>query len=137
MPLTRFDNGVVVGNRSTTTDSYIVMSVPFSFDPTSATQVLLATLPVNARVMDIVGYGGATGGASPTVDIGTLSDDDGLANEMDCDAVSTRASSAAVGGALINTVLSTSAETAIYGKVGASAATGGTFSGSVEYIITG
>lgn len=137
MPLTRFENGVVCGDGNNTANSYVVMAVPFSFDPTSSSQIALATLPPNARVIDVVGYGGATGGTNPTVDIGTAGDDDGIANELDCDAASTRASSAAAKGALMNTVLSTTARTIIYGKVGASAATGGTFAGAIEYIITG
>jgi hypothetical protein len=116
MPLTRFPNGVVTGDGNSTTTSYAVMSIPFSFDPTSSSQIELATLPANSRVVDIIGYGGAIGGTNPAVDIGTSGDDDGFANELDCDAASTRATSAAT--------------------VGASAATGGTFAGAIEYIIT-
>jgi len=134
MPLTRFPNGVAAGDGNNTTTSYAVMAIPFSFNPTSSAQIALGTLPANSRVIDIVAYGGATGGTNPTVDIGTLADDDGFANELDCDVASTRATSSATKGALMNTTLTT--QTIVYGKVGASAATGGTFSGVIEYIIT-
>jgi hypothetical protein len=84
---------------------------------------LLGTLPVNARVIDVVANGGATGGSSPTVDIGTTGDDDGFANELDCDAAISSAVAAGTTGALIGDLLTTA--TAVYGKAGASAATGG------------
>jgi len=111
----------------------VVNMLPFSFDPTSSSQVLLGTLPKGARVTDVVGYGGATGGTNPTVDIGTSGDDDGFANELDCDAAASSAVTAGTAGALIWD--KQTSPVAVYGKVGASAATGGTFVGVMLFII--
>lgn len=122
---TRFAAGVGVGDGGRkVSNASAVHTLRATFDPTSATQVLLGTLPVNARVIDVVANGGATGGTNPTVDIGTIGDDDGFANELDCDAAISSAVAAATAGALIGDLLTTA--TAVYGKVGASAATGGT-----------
>ena len=132
--VTRFANGVAVGGSSSgATSAGAICAMRFSFDPTSATQVLLGYLPAGAVPLDVVGYGGATGGTNPTVDIGTVADDDGYANELDCDAAGTSAVAGGTIGALKNAKITTL--TAVYGKVGASAATGGTFSGALLYTI--
>lgn len=94
---------------------------------------MLGYLPVGAVPIDVLGFGGATGGTNPTVDIGSLADDDGYANELDADAAGTSATAGARLGALMNTRVT--AVTAVYGKVGASAATGGTHSGALLYVI--
>ena len=132
--VTRFPAGIAAGDASTgATSAGAIYAMRFSFDPTSASQVLLGTLPAGSVPLDVVGYGGATGGTNPTVDIGTVADDDGYANELDCDAVGTSAVAAGVIGALKNAKVTVA--TAVYGKVGSSAATGGTFSGSILYTI--
>lgn len=134
MPVTRFSGGTAAGGGSSgATSAGALHAMRFSFDPTSSTQVLLGYLPEGAVVVDVLGYGGATGGTNPTVDIGTSGDDDGFANELDCDAAGTSAVAAATAGALKNT--RQASLTAVYGKVGASAATGGTFKGAVLYVI--
>ena len=120
------------GGLSRATKAPAVFALPFSFDPTSSTQVLLGTLPPNSRVFDVVGFGGTTGGTNPTVDIGTLADDDGYVNELQGDSVKS-AVAAGKTGALLNTLQS--AATAVYGKVGASAGTGGTFTGKVLFTL--
>lgn len=106
-----------------------------SFDPTSSSQVLIGTLPANARPIEVINLdGGATGGTNPTVDIGTIAaggDDDGLANELDADG----AMSSSTSGALLGSVISATGKTAVYGKVGASAATGGTVTVGVVFVI--
>lgn len=134
MPVTRFPGGIAAGGGSSgATSAGGVFALRFSFDPTSATQISLGVLPAGAVPINVLGYGGATGGTNPTVDIGTSGDPDGIANELDCDATGTMAVSAATNGVLLNTQFS--AETEVFGKVGASAATGGTFSGILLYIV--
>lgn len=133
MAVTRFTGGVAAGGGSTgatTASGLFVMRA--SFDPTSSTQVLLGTLPVGARVIDVRSWGGGTGGTNPTVDIGTAADNDGFANELDADGNSS-AYAAGTLGVLANTQLTV--ETAVYGKVGASAATGGATVVHIHYII--
>lgn len=133
MTRTTFAGGVASGGGSTAaTEASALYALRFSFDPTSASQVLLGTLPADSRVIETIGLGGATGGTNPTVDIGTTGDDDGIANELDADGVSATLS-AGTGGALVGTKFS--AATAVYGKVGASAATGGTCTGMIVFMI--
>lgn len=105
----------------------MVMAARASFDPTSTVQVELFTLPAGAVPLGVTGDGGATGGASPTVIVGTVADDDGFAAAMDADGVSVGNSGALTGAAL-------AADTTVYGKVGASAATGGTVTITMEYM---
>jgi len=126
MVTTKYTGGLSVGggagnNRATVASTVNAMRA--SFNPTSATQILLGTLPVGARVVDVVAYGGATGGTNPTVDVGTVASNAGFANELDADAVASSAVAAGTAGTLINTLLTVA--TPVYGKVGASAATGG------------
>lgn len=132
-PITRIPRGIVAGGRpggASLCGAVFVLRA--SFDPTSATQVLLGTLPNGARVIEVVSEGGATGGTNPTVDIGTLADDDGLANELAAN-IASSATSANKIGAQFGTKLT--AETAVYGKVGASAGTGGTTTVQVHFIV--
>ena len=131
---TKFPNGISFGREGGTTDVSGVMAVArASFDATSATQIELFTLPAGAIVVDVLSYGGGTGGANPTVDIGTSGDDDALANELAVDKTES-AVSGGTGGTSLNTLFS--APQTIYGKVGASAATGGNAVVSVLYIVT-
>lgn len=132
--VTQFPAGVAAGGgRSGATSAGAIYALRFSFDPTSETQVLLGSLPAGAVPLDVVGYGGSTGGTNPTVDIGTADDGDGLANELDADVAGTSAVAAGTVGALKNARLT--AVTPVYGTVGSSAATGGTFSGAILYTI--
>lgn len=132
--VSRFPYGVAVGgSNSGATSASTLNCLRFSFDPTSSTQVLLGYLPPGAVPVDILGFGGTTGGTNPTVDIGTGADDDGYANELDADAAGTSATAGAKLGALMNTRVTVL--TAVYGKVGGSAGTGGTFKGAVLYTI--
>lgn len=86
-----------------------------------------AKLPKGAIPVSVSSLGGATGDS--TVDIGDGSDADGFANELAADNVSMRT----VTGALIGTELTV--ETTLYMVAGASAATGGTTSALVEYVM--
>jgi hypothetical protein len=133
--VTRFGGGVGIGRPgdSPATLASSVHVLPASFDPTSASQVELGQLPKGAKVIDVVGLGGATGGTNPTVDIGTSGDDDGFANELDCDAGASSAVAAGTTGALLGTQLTV--PTIVYGKVGASAATGGTAVVHIHFIV--
>lgn len=132
--VTRYPYGVAVGGgQSRATSASTLNCMRFSFDPTSSTQVFLGYLPEGAVPIDVLGHGGTTGGTNPTVDIGTLADDDGYANELDADATGTSATSGGKIGALMNTQITT--RTAVYGKVGGSAGTGGTFKGMILYVI--
>lgn len=134
MPVTRYSQGVAVGGaRSGATSAGTLAAMRFSFDPTSSSQVLLGSLPAGAVPIDILSFGGATGGTNPTVDIGTVADDDGYANELDADAAGSGALATAKAGVLLN--VQVTAVTPVYGKVGASAATGGTFKGAVLYVV--
>ena len=127
---TKFPKGLSIGGKKggDTDISGVVAFARASFDPTSSSQIELFTLPKGAIPMYAISYGGATGGSSPTVDIGTTGDDDGIANELDADG-----NAMAVTGALLNTQIT--ADTTYYGKVGASAATGGTTSVAIAYVM--
>lgn len=130
---TRFTGGLSIGGGSsgvTTASPLCVLAA--SFDPTSASQVLLGTLPKGARVIDVLSWGGATGGTNPTVDVGTASNDDGFANELDADANSSGFAAGTLG-TDVNTSLAVA--TPVYGKVGASAATGGTTTVHIHFIV--
>ncbi len=130
------------GTKGTHTPTPVTQSVQISFDPTasSATNVRIGTsatsgqtlvLPAGAIPISIMSIGGATGGTNPTVDIGTSADDDGLFNEVDADTKGTvkgADGALAVAGGL-------AADATVTGKVGASAATGGTFTGILTYVM--
>ena len=130
------------GSKGTHTPGVMTQSVQISFDPTetSATNVRIGTsatsgetlvLPAGAIPISIMTIGGATGGTNPTVDIGTSADDDGLFNEVDADTKGTvkgADGALAVAGGL-------AADATVTGKVGASAATGGTYTGILTYVM--
>lgn len=120
----------------------LMMAVTISFDPTSASAVAarigtsattgaLFTLPVGAVPLYLLTIGGATGGTNPTVDIGSSGTPDGFFNEADAD---TKGVLNGANGSLV-TGTGLSAQTQVYGKVGASAATGGTFTGVFVYTV--
>ena len=107
-----------------------ILQLKGSFDPTSATQISLGTLPIGAIPLAVLSLGGATGGANPTVDIGSSGDDDGFANELDADDVDVTGGTGALTG------IELTAATEVFGKVGASAATGGTTTVLVQYTMS-
>lgn len=120
----------------------VTHSVVIAFDPTaaSATAVRIGTssstgqtfvAPVGFVPISLLSIGGATGGAAPTVDIGTAATPDGFFNEVDADTNGTLKGadgSLVVGGGI-------TAPVTVTGRVGASAATGGTFVGVLTYAI--
>ena len=130
------------GSKGTHTPGVMTQSVQISFDPTatSATNVKIGTssssgedlvLPAGAIPISIMTIGGSTGGTNPTVDIGTSADDDGLFNEVDADTKGTvkgADGALAVAGGL-------AADATVTGKKGASAATGGTYTGILTYVM--
>lgn len=129
---TVFPRGLAAGGKGGVTTASAVLVMRGSFSSTSASQVLIGTLPLGARVVDVWSLAGATGGVNPTVDIGTLAVADGLANELDADGRSSAFNAGTVG-AQWNTQFTV--PTPVYGKVGASAATGGTTSVMIHYVV--
>lgn len=129
MAKTTFRNSVRVAGSSRASFAGVpVLAMKASFDPTSATQILLGTLPAGSIPLGVQSLGGATGGASPTVDVGTLASNAGIANEVDADTLTlTYVSGVLTGIPLV-------VDTPVYGKVGASAATGGTTTVLISYI---
>ena len=137
--IVRSNGGAGKGNA---TPSVMTSSEVISFDPTAAaaTNVRIGTssssgelfvLPKGAVPISFMTIGGATGGTNPTVDIGSSADDDGFFNEVDCD---TKGSLKGADGALV-VAGGISAATTVTGKVGASAATGGTITGVFTYTV--
>ena len=137
--IVRSNGGAGKGNA---TPSVVTLSEVISFDPTAAaaTNVRIGTssssgetfvLPAGAVPVSFMTIGGATGGTNPTVDIGSSADDDGFFNEVDCD---TKGSLKGADGALV-VAGGISAATTVTGKVGASAATGGTVTGVFTYTV--
>jgi len=130
------------GTRGTHTPTPVTQSVQISFDPTaaaatnvrvgtSATTGQTLTLPAGAIPISIMTVGGATGGTNPTVNIGTAADPDGLFAAVDAD---TAGSLAGAGGALA-VAGGLAADATVTGIVGSSAATGGTFTGILTYVM--
>lgn len=120
------------GGRGPNAGSYagsVTLTAQGSFDPTATSQVALFTLPSGAIPLATQSFGGATGGTNPTVNIGTSGDPDGIAAGLDADGTAFDGAS----GALIGTAFTT--DTAVYGVVGGSAATGGTTSVAVWYVM--
>ena len=130
------------GIKGTHTPVPVTQSVQISFDPTatSATNVRIGTssssgetltLPAGAIPISLLSIGGAAGGSSPTVDVGTSADPDGLFNEVDCDTNGTLQGAdgaLAVAGGL-------AADATVTGMKGSSAATSGTFTGILTYVM--
>ncbi len=117
------------------TPAVSLQCLQFTFDPTQASATVSKTLPNGSIPVGVqVITGGATGGASPTIDLGTAGDTDGFANELRADLVSDQvASIASGGGVLLGTPLTV--DTIIQAGVGASAATGGTVTAGLYYIM--
>ena len=128
------------GIKGTHTPTPVTQSVQVSFDPTaaSATNVRIRTsatsgetltLPAGAIPISFLTIGGAAGGSSPTVDIGSSGDPDGLFNEVDADS---KGSLKGADGALV-VAGGLAASITVTASVGASAATSGTFTGVLTY----
>lgn len=131
------------GTKGTHTPVPMTQSVQISFDPTatSATNVRIGTsatsgetltLPAGAIPISLAVLGGATGGTNPTVDIGTSADPDGLFNEVDAD--TTGGDIVGAGGALA-VAGGLAADATVTGMKGSSAATGGTFTAVLTYVM--
>lgn len=117
------------GTKSAT-PSVGLQAIKFEFDPTAASAATGKFLPKGGIPLFVQNMdGGATGGSSPTVDIGTEDNSDGFAAELDADAVSGLTNT----GDLLGTELTD--DTEIYAGVGASAGTGGTVTAIVYYIM--
>ena len=137
--IVRSNGGAGKGNS---TPSVVTVSTVIAFDPTAAaaTNVKVGTssssgndfiLPKGAVPISYMTIGGSTGGTNPTVDIGTSADDDGFFNEVDAD---TKGTLKGADGALV-VGGGVAADVNVTGKVGASAATGGTHVGVFTYTI--
>ena len=111
------------------TPAVAVQSLKCTFDPTAASAAVGVTLPSGAIPLGVDCLSGSTGGTNPTVDFGTSGDADGFGNEVASDAVSLGNTGALTGVAL-------TADTAVYAGVGASAATGGTVTAVIHYIMS-
>jgi hypothetical protein len=131
--LTNFPNGITCGGGNQRHSlAGVELKLIATFDPTSSTQVLLGTLPIGAIPMDVVSFGGGTGGTNPTVDIGTSGTTDLFANELRAD-VTRSAIASTTAGTGLGTQLT--AATPVYGKVGGSAATGGTVKVAIRFVV--
>jgi len=130
------------GSKGSVTPGVVTQSVTISFDPTAtgATAVKIGTssstgqnfvLPAGAVPVSLLSLGGTTGGTNPTVDIGSSADPDGFFNEVDAD---TKGTLKGADGALVDGD-GIAADTTVTGNVGASAGTGGTFTGVFTYVI--
>ena len=126
--------------ESGVTPGPLTMAVVISFDPTAASASAVRigtssstgeyfTLPAGAIPLYLLTIGGATGGTNPTVDIGSSGTPDGFFNEADAD---TKGTINGAGGSLVSGT-GLAAQTQVYGKVGSSAASGGTFTGVFVY----
>ena len=104
----------------------ISLNAPISFDPTQATAATGFILPAGSVVTGISSLGGATGGTTPTVDVGTLATSDLYGPELDAD-------TAVAGTVGAGAFIPLTADTEIYAGVGASAATGGTTTVVIHY----
>ena len=113
------------------TASNVNLSAVVSFNPVgaSATAGEIFTLPKGAVPSSFISLGGATGGTNPTFDIGTAADQDGFFNEVDADLKG--ASQSAAGALVVGTGVP--ANVVVTANQGASAATGGTVTGTFFY----
>jgi hypothetical protein len=102
-----------------------------TFDPTQASAGLGIILPKGVRVLDVANDGNATGGAGPTINVGTAADPDAFVEDAEADAGPKSALAEGTTGALWNTELTD--DTEVYAGVGSSAATGGTTEITISY----
>lgn len=128
------------GVKGTVTPGVMTQTVQFACDPTAtgATNVRIGTsssagqtltLPAGAIILSVQTVQAAAGGTNPTIDLGTSADSDGIANELPVDVkgeITGAAGALVVAGGL-------AANATVTANVGASAATSGTFVGSLTY----
>ena len=128
------------GVKGTVTPGVMTQTVQFACDPTAtgATNVRIGTsssagqtltLPAGAIILSVQTVQAAGGGTNPTIDLGTSADPDGVANELPVDVkgeITGAAGALVVAGGL-------AANATVTANVGASAATSGTFVGSLTY----
>ena len=107
----------------------VSLNATIAFDPTQTTAGTGFILPAGSVVTSIASLGGATGGSSPTVDVGTSATSDLYGPELDADAAGLGTSGAGM-------FVLLAADTEIYAGVGASAATGGTITIVINYYRT-
>ena len=126
------------------TPAVLTISEVIAFDPTNTTVTVAVkvgtstastakdfVLPAGAVPISFTSLGGATGGTSPTGDIGTAADPDGFFNEVDVD---TKGTITGANGALsVGTGIT--GNTTVTAIAGSSAATGGTCVGIFTYTI--
>ena len=109
----------------------------------SSTNTNPVILPEGAIVDFVLSAGGATGGSSPTIDLGVVDydggtdvvDTDGLANEMRSDIGARIDTSSGQAGALVTGQTKFTEKVKVTATVGDSAPTGGTVSGVIYYHI--
>jgi hypothetical protein len=126
------------------TPAVLTVSEVIAFDPTNTTVTVAVkvgtstastakdfVLPAGAVPISFTSLGGATGGTSPTADIGSGADGDGFFNEVDVD---TKGTVTGANGALsVGTGIT--GNTTVTAIAGSSAATGGTCVGIFTYTI--
>ena len=118
------------GSTKKATPAVYKAVLQFTMDPTAASAGIGSFLPKGAIPVAVQNInGGATGGTSPTIDIGVSGTANGFADELAADAVSGEV----VGGALLGVELLV--DTEVFTGVGASAATGGSVLAAVLYIM--
>ena len=100
-----------------------------AFDPIVASAGTGYILPKGSVILAITSLGGATGGTTPTVDVGVSGTVDNIAGELDADTAGTAGTVGALGFEPL------ASDTEVWAGVGASAATGGTTTVSIEYYI--
>lgn len=140
-------------DRKVTTPGTVQLVLPFYIaDPTaanttavarSATDTRSVVLPANAIVTEVIANAAATGGTTPTFDMGWIGvndasalDVDGIVAEGDADVGKSVINYAtATAGDDLGVTMSTTQPVALTGGVGASAATGGVISGYIVYHI--
>lgn len=118
-------------NPKGATAAVFLAGIQFTFDPTQASATTGAFLPKGAiPILSNVAIGGATGGASPTVDLGSAGDAAGFGNEIAADDNTDLQSTGGDMGAELTV------DTEIFAGVGASAATGGSVTAVIYYIMS-
>jgi hypothetical protein len=131
------------GGKGVSTPAPVTTTVQFACDPTaaSATNVRIGTsssagetlvIPAGAIILNVQTIQAAAGGTNPTIDIGTSADDDGIVNEAPVDV---KGEITGANGALI-VAGGLAAQATVTAKVGASAATSGTFVGALTYTMS-
>lgn len=128
MPVTNILNAFRTGTAPGSDIGTVVLVMKASFDPTSVPQIELFTLPKGAIPLYCYSLGGATGGTNPTVNVGTAGAATAFANGVRGDIFAQGTGTA--------TGVELTANTVVYGKVGSSAATGGTTTVLLEYVMS-